>query len=258
MKYKRLLLFVTSMIFISAFIICLFALFKTAEIYIDVTSVANSNENIEEKVKSVCDKKQGENLLFLSIEDLESQLNSQSGYLKVVKIEKEFPNKLHVKVEERVEKFAFYYGDSYYMLDEEMHILAKKATNENNIDKNKNILLNFSIADIDETSISVGKNLNIYDKTTLTYVNETFNKLFLRRGDISSVSVTVKMDKHFFRRLTLTMREGMVINIDKANERTSEKIDKALEFYDNSSNKGDTLEYYVNVLIGTGEINVGL
>ena len=53
------------------------------------------------------------------------------------------------------------------------------------------------------------------------------------------------------------MREGLVKNIDKADIRTQEKILKAYEFYMASANKGDTTEYFVNVLESTGEIIVG-
>ncbi len=258
MKYKRLLLFVTSMIFITAFVICFFAVFKTAEIYVDVTAVTNSKENITKKALTVCEAKQGDNLLFLNTDKLAEELNLQSGYLKVVKIEKKYPNKLYVTIEERVEKFAVLYENNYYMLDDEMHVLAKKDANTNNTDGNKNVLLNFSIADIDESSIAIGSNLKVYDKATSLYLKENLDKLYLRRGDIYSIDVTVKKDKVYFRRLTLTMREGMVINIDKPNERMGEKIDKALEFYDNSPNKGDMNEYFVNILSDTGEIIVGL
>ena len=256
MKYKRLLVFVTSMIFFTALIICFFAMFKTAEISIDVNSVAGSNEQVAEKVQALLQDKEGKNLLFISTEELEREVNGVSSYAKVTKIEKKYPNKLEVYVEERVEKFAVCYQNKYYVVDEEMHVLKEKQENVNNVTGKPNLLINFDIADIDTETLKVGKNLSIYDAKTSAYLKENINSLFEKMGDISTVSITVKKEKFYFRRITLTMREGMVINIDKADIRTSEKIKKAYEFYLAASNKGDKTEYFVNVLEATGDIIV--
>lgn len=257
MKYKRLLVFVTSMIFITAFIICFFAVFKTAEIYVDVNAVSGSNEQVADKVQALLKNKEGKNLLFLSTEEVESEVNGASSYAKVTKVTKKYPNKLEVVVEERVEKFAIFYENNYYAVDEELHILNKSEQNINNIDGKPNLVLNFDIADIDTNSIKVGETLKIYDQKTTDYLIENVSSLYEKRGDISAVTITVKKEKFYFRRLTLTMREGLVLNIDKADIRTQEKIAKALEFYYNLANKGDTTEYFVNILESSGEIIVG-
>ena len=57
MKYKKLLVFVTSMIFISALIICFFAMFKTAEIIVNVKTVNGSNEQVTEESDSFLKEK---------------------------------------------------------------------------------------------------------------------------------------------------------------------------------------------------------
>ncbi len=257
MKYKRLLVFVTSMIFITAFIICFFAIFKTAEIYVDVNSITGSNEQVADKVQALLKEKEGENLLFISTEDVERELNGVSSYAKVTKVVKKYPNRLEVYVDERVEKFAILYQDKYYSLDEELHVLSEKDENVNNVDGYPNLLINFDIADVDTGTIKVGNNLTIYDKATDTYLKQSINAFNENRGDISSITITVKKEKFYFRRITLKMREGMVINIDKADVKTQEKIAKALEFYKLSANKGDATEYFVNVLESSGEIIVG-
>lgn len=257
MKYKRLLVFVTSMIFFTAFVICFFAIFQTAEISVDVKSVQGSNERVADKVESLLNEYEGKNLLTISTEKIESQVNAISSYAKVVKINKKYPNKLEVFIEERVEKFAIKYNDSYYVLDEELHVLAKKTENVNNVNGGRNLLFNFNIADIDTNTLKVGEKLLIHDEKTTSYLLNNVQALFEKSGDIGSISVTVKKEKFYFRRLTLTMREGMVINIDKADVRTDEKLSKAFEFYNNSTNKGDTTEYFVNVLESSNEIIIG-
>ena len=40
-------------------------MFKTAEIFIDVNSVAGSNEQVAEKVQALLQDKEGKNLLFI-------------------------------------------------------------------------------------------------------------------------------------------------------------------------------------------------
>ena len=151
MKYKRLLVFVTSMIFFTALVICFFAMFKTAEIYVDVNAVSGSNEQVADKVQALLEDKEGKNLLFISTEEIEREINGASSYAKVSKIVKKYPNKLEVYVEERVEKFAIYYGDKYYALDNEFHVLSESDKNANNIDEKPNLLINFDIADVDKT-----------------------------------------------------------------------------------------------------------
>lgn len=257
MKYKRLLVFVTSMIFITAFVICFFAIFKTAEIHVDVNAVSGSQEQVADKVQALLKDKEGKNLLFISTDQIKEEINAVSSYAKVTKVVKKYPNKLEVFVEERVEKFAIFYENKYYALDGELHLLNEKTENVNNVDGKPNLLLNFDVADIDVNSVKVGKNLAIHDEKTTAYLKENVSTLFEKRGDIAAVTITVKREKFYFRRLTLKMREGMVINIDKADIRTQEKISKALEFYYNSANKGDTTEYFVNVLESSNEIIVG-
>ena len=226
MKYKRLLVFVTSMIFFTAFVICFFAIFKTAEISIDVKAVQGSNEGVAEKVQALLDNYQGKNLLTISTEEVERQVNGVSSYAKVVKVNKVYPNKLEVFVEERLEKFAVKYNNHYYALDDEFHVLSQKTENVNNVDGNKNLIIDFSIADIDTSTIKVGNKLVIHDEKTSTYLRNNVQAIYDKRGDIGSITITVKKEKFYFRRLTLTMREGMVINVDKADIRTDEKLAK--------------------------------
>ena len=258
MKYKRLLVFVTSMIFVSALIICFFAMFKTAEIIVNVKTVNGSNEQVTEKVEESLSDAYGKNLLFISTEDIKNQVNSLSSYAKVIEVVKHYPNKLEIVVEERLEKFSVEYNGEYYAIDGELHVLSKKNVNENNVDNNPNVLLKFDVADIDANTLQIGSTLKIYDEKTLNYLLTNADKLYLNRGDISSIEITVKKEKVYFRRLTLKMREAIVINIDKADIKTTEKIEKALEFYSLSPNKGEALEYFVNILAETGEIVVTL
>ena len=67
MKYKKLLLFVTVLFFITVSTICFSALFKVVDVSVDATVVSNSNEQILEKTELVLNEYNGKNLVFCII-----------------------------------------------------------------------------------------------------------------------------------------------------------------------------------------------
>ena len=257
MKYKKILVFVTSMIFITAFIFCSFLATNIAEIKVDAETLVNSNEQVLEKAQSVLDEYQNKNLIFLNANKVKTQLEEKSSYLEVVEIKKIFPNELSVKVSERSEVFSYFYNEEFYVLDENLKVLSKKQTNVNNIDGVKNLSVNFNIADFDENSLKVNSTLTFYDGGIKLILSTLASKLISRRLDVSCIEVISTLSNTSYKRLVFKMREGVQITITDYDERLEDKITCLLDFYDELENKGDEkTEYFVIVDSQTSNIVV--
>lgn len=257
MKYKKILTFVTSMIFLSALIFCTVMATKIAEIDVDANTITNSNENVLAVTTSVLEKYENKNIVFLNSKTVASKIEQSSSYVKVLSVKKVFPNKLKVVIEEREELFCIQYNDEYFALDSELKVLSKKQSNQNNVDGYKNLLFKFNIADFDENSLSVNKTLNFYDNEISSIINALSEKISARRLNVSSVEFISGSLGASVKRLVFTMTEGVKITITNYDERLVDKIDCLLNFYDDLDNKGDTLnEYFVVIDSKTSNVVV--
>lgn len=255
MKYKKLLTSVTILFFVVVSIICFMFLFRVNDIKLETVYIENSSEQIEQKSSNYLATLKGENLIFLSENKIKEKLHSLSPYIKVEKVQKNYPNGLSVKISEVAETYAIYSGDSYYALDKSLNVLSKKSQNVNNVDGNHNILLDIAITDFNKSSLKVGGKLSIVDKVTSNYFNSISQKLKDLRSSIKSVKISVYQDASVNRKLTITSIEGLVCNIDKANIRTEEKMDFFIKWYlDVNTEKSG--EYTITINKNTNEIVV--
>lgn len=252
MKYKRLLILVTLLISITALIFCGTAILSVAEIKLEITPVQNSTVNLEFEAQKVISKYEKKNLLFIKEEQLKKELENCSGYIKVEKIKKEYPNRIFVKIQERTEYFTINYNSKFYMVDSEFKVLAVKNENINSVDGLKDTVLKITTLDFDENQLLKNNKLVLYDKEIETAIKDSYAYLKNRRGDIKEVSLVTVRDGIKVKNLTFEMIEGMKINIINFNIDTQSKITTLFNFYDNFDNKSDNLnEYFVTYSNGT-------
>ncbi|MBO5525801.1 MAG: FtsQ-type POTRA domain-containing protein [Clostridia bacterium] len=113
----------------------------TGTIYSDEAkeNVAKAQESINERL--------GTNLLFVSEQEF-YDVFSAYPYLSVLSVEKKFPDKVIVTIEEKMEVYAVSCADgTYCMADRDGVILAISSVNQNNLDERQNVLLEgFSVA----------------------------------------------------------------------------------------------------------------
>lgn len=253
MKYKKLLILITCLLFITVAVFCFVSAFRVTDVELYAQTVDNSNENVMSKCEGKLKKYEGKNLIFISTDEIESELINLSGYIDVLSVEKNFPNKLTVKIKEKSEAFTIKNGNEYYSLDKDFCVLSKKTDVKNNVDGKSNVILDISVADYN-TALKVGEKIKLYDSETENYLSLASSLICANRKDISKVLVTVKKDGVEYKTLTLTMKEGVSFKILKANEETILKINKTLEFYSTLSNKG--YGEYVAVLENSGNVTV--
>lgn len=252
MKYKRLLIFVTCMFFVTVSILCFTALYKIADVTVVAVTVENSVEDVKGKTENYLTKYKGKNLVFTNVDEITSDLTKLSSYLKVISVEKTPPNILTVKVQERKECFSVNVNGEFYVLDEEFFCVAKKSENVNNIDGNRNILLDLNITDYPSGSLLVGKQFSVSDAETQNYLQTLVSELPDKRSDILKLNVTVKENGFFNRKLSVITTEGAEFIIDKANVKTIEKFKFAYRYYLSLENKSYE-QYIVTVSAETGE-----
>ena len=255
MKYKKLLIFITSLIFITTLFFSSIFLFKIAEINVTTRKISGSNNYIDVLTTEYAKNYKGKNIIFTASENIKSDLENLSSYIKVNKIEKVFPNKLNIEVEERLEVFSLKYNEEYCVFDENLKLLSVKKENVNNINGLNNVELVLSLSDYNETLFASSKVLEFYDEQTQEMFDIIKSIVVERKDNIKSISVNVRSDGKINRFIVVTMTEGMEIQIDKSNERVKDKFDKLFEYYDSCDNKGDTLRRYVT-LRDNGEIVV--
>lgn len=253
MKYKKLLVFITCLLFVTVAVFCLTSAFKVTDIELSVESVENSPENVSQLCQDELIKYKDENLLFLDVNAVKNNLSKLSGYIEVVDVKKAFPNKIMVTVKERVEAFSILVNGKYYALDTDFNVLSQKTSNTNNVTSNDNVVLEVALSDFD-TNIKVGDKLKIYDGATASYLSACSNALYSIKGGLQKVTVSVKKDGISYKTLTLKMKEGVSFSLLKADEKTVEKINATYEFYTLLENKG--FGEYITVLEDNGEITV--
>ncbi len=260
MKYKRVLIFVTVLFFVTVLIFASSMLFTINEIEVKGSAISNSNEDIVKKAEDALNVYNGKNYLFTSAKTVKEEVEKSSSYTEVVSVKKTFPNKIMVEIKERKEALALVYNSNYYVLDENLTVLKIDNKNANNIDGLKNVELSLNVADYGQAELKVGSVLNMYDSTAFNYLKSSVDTFIARRQNLESVSIEVKRDGIVYNRMNLTMREGVVFKVQKANEETQEKLVKAFEFYDSltlpNGNKAEG-EYFVYKLESSGEIVVG-
>jgi hypothetical protein len=69
-----------------------------------------------------------------------------------------------------------------------------------------------------------------------------------RRQNVKSITLNVRSDGKLNRFLSFNMTECVVIQIDKVEEYTADKLNKLFNYYDALENKGDIIKKYVTKL----------
>lgn len=253
MKYKKLLVFITCLLFVTVAVFCLASAFKVTDIELQVESVENSSEDISALCEEELLNSKDANLIFLDVDKIKGNLSALSGYIDVVEVKKVFPNKIFVSVKERIEEYSVLVNDKIYALDGDFCVLSEKQSHQNNVTGVDNLLIDIPYSDFNQNLV-VGKKIEIYDKVTASYLQTSSSFITSVKDSVESVSITVKKDGVYYRTLTLKMKEGVTFNILKADEQILEKLQVTYTFYSSLENKG--VGEYITVLEDGGNITV--
>jgi hypothetical protein len=225
------------------------------DVSVNSTALVNSNEEIVEKTENRLKNYNGKNLVFVNEAKLIEEIESESPYIKVIDVEKKFPNKISVTVEERKECYSVAVDGSYYILDSEFYCVAKRNENVSNVEGAKNVNINLNVSDYSVNALIVGKQFALTDEVTVSYLKTLTPYIVNNVANINSVTIKVKENSYYNRQFTLEMVEGVNFILDKADVNTVEKFNFAYSYYLQMPNKSYSV-LTVTVSDDTGEFIV--
>lgn len=253
MKYKRLLAGVTILFFVVIAVFSFNFLFKISDVKLSVTHIENSPENIKDKLSDYSKTLEGQNLLFISENDIKNDVLEFSPYIDVISIEKIFPCSIKITVTELEEIFSLKSGDKFYMLDSTLRVLSKKDSNVNNVTSSPNLTI--TADESDYQTLKVGSKVNFLDSVTNDYLSKIIPLIDDFKENIINVDINVLTQGVINRTLTLTTIEGMTVQFDNINVKTVEKF----EFFKNWYNLDQTIKegnYFITVDKNSNQIVV--
>ncbi len=244
MNTKRLLVILIAVAFALVLIFSCITVFSVKKVDVEF-SVASDTDVCA--VEQTLDKYLGKNLLFLKVSEVEDALK-EHYQLKVLHVEKQYPNVLSVKLEERRETYYLEHGDNVYTLSEEGFVLNTTDKNQFNAGddrekitlKIKTVNMNIEDAtltesDADLVGTTIGSTISLQGDEFLSTVFSLAKKVNLtdcikelKVEKIVNGTVVVCRD------VVITTYTGVKIRVMNADERGEDKIGKAFTKYDSA------------------------
>ena len=132
MKYKRLVLISTVLVFVMMLALAFVWLGRVRFVYVRVDNNVSDNEIYKKAEDTLTDRFKGKLFFSVSVSDIENELK-QYPYAKVLSVKKSFPDRLDIVLTKRQEAFVFNEGDKYYVMDSEYYLL-REAQSDDEID----------------------------------------------------------------------------------------------------------------------------
>ncbi len=225
MKHKRLLIITTCLVFVMICVLALRELFTVKDITV-VYSVT-SNE-VTEEVLSLLEKYKDESIFGIDVKEIGEEI-TKNRYLKVLSVEKKYPNEIVINLRERVEKYYYVAKDATYYFDDEYFVVKSSPLPP----QGEHYLTEISFEEITGEAIEVECGL----KSTFTFPNGFNGQIETVISGIESIAssvveisfITTPEDGNY--RIRLKTREGVTIEVRKAGDGLAEKLDKGVNAF---------------------------
>lgn len=226
---KVITILLTVVLFAVAVILGCDSVFRVSELKLAVYPVSEEAqleaEELKEKLESVYVNKSA----FSAKGEDASEVFAQFPYFRLTGFEKEYPNKLVVKVTEDAEVFAVQSGEQYYVLGIDGTILSVRESSLNRSDGKNNVLVTgFEIS---------GEKGERFQGERLALVFPLLQELSSRLGGLRSnlTEVSFSIQGGSIEEYCLQTTEGVRILVRKVDEFTKEKGQMIAETYSNLS-----------------------
>lgn len=232
MKNKRLIILLSIFAFVVLLIVLSSTVFTVRASSVSVEwhvsplqYLQNQNDNI------VADAMQNENIVFYDKNQTIQTLEQKYPYIKVLKIEKKFPNKIVVHVSERYEQYAIMVGQEYYALDETGKVLNLYTSSQfealSATANRKPIVVSVSGMTIDGSTMQTGKIAQIPRVVTILKEVSTGLKQcgYSETWQIISKIKNISIEFGYVSKLTIcTTNKNLDIEISDVNVNLSDKV----------------------------------
>lgn len=231
MKNKKLWVSLIAVVF-SFVVICLSITAFTIK-QVKISFVMSSNSFDAKEVTASTQVFNGKNLLFFNTSEIKEKLE-ENPYIKVVNVEKVFPNVINVEVEERREIYFIDFGGKTYITDKDGFVLSEK--NEDRIyGSHEYIKLNLLSKTASDNFAVVSVNLGEKIQTTS---DEFFYKAIslCEQVNLTDSVKELTVEKYFDGQehinVTFNTYSNVKIVLEKAEQKGAEKTEKAFKIYD--------------------------
>ncbi len=232
MKNKRLIILLSIFSFIILLVVLSSTVFTVRKNSISVewhreglTFMQNQNQSIVEKIV------EHENIMFYDKDRATKILEEEFPYLKVLKIEKKFPNKIVVHATERSEQYSIKVDNDYYVLDDSGKVLNKySATDFGLLSAEQNrrpIVVEVCGMTVESSTMQIGKTAQIPRVVTVLQDVSTAlkNSGFTETWQVVSNIANIKIEFGYKSHLVIdTNKNGMSICVDDINIDLTTKI----------------------------------
>ena len=193
----------------------------------------------------------GKNLLFLDLEEIETELNDYP-YFKVETIKKSFPNVVEMKISERREVYCLTYQNNVYILDQTGFILNKIAVVD--FEGVGNDRIELDIQGVEGLNLQVGSRIQSDDNSFIDSVLQMASAVELT-DCINKISIVNDKSTEYKGAYFYT-HTGVKMEIRKPEVLGVEKITKVFEVYDDITDYLKAFDTLIGYSNDQGEIFV--
>lgn len=243
MKHKRLLILSTCLVFAMVCFVALRELFTVKDVNV-IYSV--TTEGVTEEVYNLVEKYKGRNIFTVDLAEIKQEITA-NNYLKVLSVEKKYPNEILINLIERSERYYYVANDAVYYFDDEYFIVRMADSKP----EGETYLTEWAFVEImNGNALPVECSLMDYFVFPEDFINDVQLVTKTTAGIASSITkiIFVSTGEAGEHRISLQMREGVVIEIRKAGASLEEKLLSGVAFYNNLE-EGKKIEGLIYVQI---------
>lgn len=227
-RKKNLVIVVSVIVFVCVLLLGINTAFSVSRIDADFALFSESARNDSAVLQKELEKKyKGKLLFFVNKEKVEKEFDDYP-YLTVMAIEKDFPDKIKIFVEEKKEQYAFVIrGETetqYYVTDSEGGFLRRGTDIANNADGGGNFVIE---------GLTVGENGTVAEDRNYDTIMQMCRVFDSRTGGIRTCleSLTLLINPDGSTRVTVHTAEGVTVYIYDIGKNAEKKAEAAMDVY---------------------------
>lgn len=261
MKNKRLIVLLCVLAFLTVLVVINSTLFTLQSI--SINWLTTKCELVSVKDYDIVDKvSKGGSIFLVDKDEIGKTLEKKYPYLRVVSIETKFPNKLVIHSAERESLYAVKMSDTEYsIIDEKGKVLS--SSNGSIFDGTegdlgaKPIIVGFDRISISERDFVVGENVKQeYIQKLLSVLSYSLRESSYTpttsKGVLDSIDVELQGETS---RIRLNTRNGMILDIDDFENKTTDKLLLAFARYNTLQAQG-VVQCTIKVFESGGQVTV--
>ena len=217
----------TLIVFLSGALLGVSAVYRVELVTVEASLVSEEAKAEAEELKGRLEEAYDKANIFLANDEEAQNVAKEFPYFRITGFEKSYPNRLIVKIIENAEVYAVANasGDSYYILGEDGTVLDIRETPLNLLTGEENVFLEGISVTAEKGGALQGDE---HAAPLLALAKEISAKLGGIRSNALSVGVFSRGPETIYR---VVMREGVTLYFGEPSERTSEKVEAAMNAY---------------------------